>query len=203
MPSYGPLQRRSQEDAYKWVRERKRGRWRGEGCSNGRRQSRNNPYSLSNPAILISPSRFSIVPAFGGYNIFEKRRNSPLSTEIIRVVYFRAQSRLALASFLHLRFLPRPSLAILIVFEGRKNTGRGPKTPWFIDAPRSTRGPIITKVINNLRCLSGAWEYTSFDIPIVIRYYLRSPHRTGEQLTIVTLRSIVIIIVGDQAQADV
>lgn len=100
-------------------------------------------------------------------------------------------------------FLTHIALAILIVFEGRKNIRPRAETPWFIDAPRSTRSPIITKVINNLRCLSGAWEYTSFDIPIVIRYYLRSPHRTGEQLTIVTLRSIVIIIVGDQAQADV
>lgn len=125
-----------------------------------------------------------------GYNIFENEIFSVKYGNYTSAVYFRRQS------------LPRshPSLAILIVFRREEKYRPWGETLWFIDAPRSTHGPIITKVINNLRCLSGAWEYTSFDIPIVIRYYLRSPHRTGEQLTIVILRSIVIIIVGDQAQ---
>lgn len=140
------------------------------------------------------------------YNIFENEKFSDKYGNYAGAVYFRHQSCLfpPISPSLPPSLLClTPSLpAVLIVFKGvEKHRPRG-EISWFIDAPRSSRSPIITKVINNLRCLSGAWEYTSFDIPIVIRYYLRSPHRTGEQLTIVTLRSIMIIIVGDQARAD-
>lgn len=202
MPFYGPLQRRSQEDAYKWDQGRKRRQWWGDSDKrkgwNAGGQSRNYPPYRS-LQFYSSVLNVSSVPNWD--IIFSKTRNSDKNGNYT-------------SSLFQARIVPHPrpctlfpstsswSPAILIVFEGRKNTGCRGETPWFIDAPRSTRGPIITKVINNLRCLSGAWEYTSFDIPIVIRYYLRSPHRTREQLTIVTPRSIMIIIVGDQAQAD-
>lgn len=136
------------------------------------------PIGPRNSIPLPSPVlNFSSVPNWG--IIFSKTRNSDKNGNYTSSL-FQATNR-ASSWLLHLfPFTSFWSPAILIVFEGRKNTGCRGETPWFIDAPRSTRGPIITKVINNLRCLSGAWEYTSFDIPIVIRYYLRSPHRTRE-----------------------
>jgi len=169
--------------------------WCSQKCERRGRQSRNNPFYRSpqwHSGIPIPRLLFLSVPGLG-YNIFENEIFSVKYGNYTSAVYFRHPIPSSLS----------PIAGHFNRFRREEKHRPWSETLWFIDAPRSTRGPIITKVINNLRCLSGAWEYTSFDIPIVIRYYLRLPHRTGEQLTIVILRSIVIIIVGDQAQADV
>lgn len=113
MPSYGPLQRRGQEDAYRRDQERK---WHGgrNGCEGGGRrdvggQSRNYPRPIG-PCNSIAhpppPLRRSPVPDRD--IIFSKTRNSPISTGIMRE-RFISSTDCASLPFLHPHCLPTPS----------------------------------------------------------------------------------------------
>lgn len=166
MPPYGPLQRRDREDAYKRDRDKKvrtMGRGRRvrvleskEGGGGEETPVDNRDIARPN-AIYESLSPLNRLPSCAcpesrDIIFFEKKKEEeektrrgtgPISTGIIRAVYFRhpiaSRSSASFPSFSlsschHPCLLPPPSpvrspSAVLIVYEGRKNTSHGEKHP--------------------------------------------------------------------------